>query len=222
MLWIGLIVFILLLTACSSPMLDSSNRGIQQESPITADDIPDEPAKEEITQAISDSTYSQVDNIISSNFPLVDVVREEDTEAEIYATKQFQMEELSAVLTEKIQPDEESEVVDNQQMFIYPDYFVTLKPSEADDDVLLIEVASERFVERNYSPNFLSTYFTIRMLDSLFGNNWSTRRTEACQTGGCYGGYTGKKSSTAVGGSGSGSSNRGSSSYRGGGPSTGK
>ncbi|WP_085991693.1 DUF4247 domain-containing protein [Oceanobacillus senegalensis] len=207
----GLFMVALFLTACSS-----TDRGIQQESSITVGDIPNEPSKKDIIQSIQNSPSTQIDAIIAANFPLVDVVTEDDTTAEIYATTKFNLSELSSVLTENIKPDEESEVIDNRQIFIYPDHFVTLKPSEADNDVLLVEVASETFVERNYSPNFLSTYFTIRMLDSLFGNNWSTRRSNACVTGDCYGGYSGGSSG------GFGTTRRGNSSYRGGGPSFGK
>ncbi|RKQ29879.1 DUF4247 domain-containing protein [Oceanobacillus halophilus] len=217
MLFIGLIFMILLLTACSSPI----DRGIQQESAVTAADIPNEPSQNDIKNAISNSPSNQVDAIIAANFPLIDTVTEDGTSAQIYATTQFGLSELSSVLTSNVQPDEKSEVIDDQQVFIYPDYFVTLKPSEADEDVLLIEVASETFVERNYSPSFLQTYFTIRMLDSLFGNNWTNRRTQACLTGDCYGGYSGgsaKSSKKSI----FGTPGRGSSSFRGGGTGFGK
>jgi len=205
---------ILLLAACSS------DRGIQQESTVTADDVPNEPTKNDIRDAISNSPSSQIDAVIASNFPLVDTVTEDDTRAEIYATTRFGLSELSSVLSNSFQPDEKSDVIDNQQILIYPDYFVTLRPSGADDNVLLIEVASETFVERNYSPNFLSTYFTIRMLDSLFGNNWTNRRSQSCLNGNCYGGYSGGSSSSK--GSLFGTPSRGNSSYRGGGTSFGK
>ncbi len=199
-------------------MPDSSNRGMEENMEIMAEDIPEQSPKETILNNLKESPSNQIDAIIASNFPQVDVVMEDDSMAEIYATTQFQLNELSTLLTEKVQPNEVSEVVDDSQMFIYPDYFVTLKLSEADRDVLLIEVASETFVKRNYSPSFLSTYFTIRMLDSLFGNNWSSRRSQECVNHGCYGGYTGGY----YGGSMSGTPNRGNSTYRGGGPGAGK
>ncbi|MFD1349111.1 DUF4247 domain-containing protein [Oceanobacillus caeni] len=215
---IGLILFLLLITACSSPMPDSSNRGMEENMEITAEDITEEPSKENIINNLKESPSNQIDALIASNFPQVDVVMEDDSMAEIYATKQFQLNELSSLLTEKVKPNEESEVVDDSQMFIYPDYFITLKQSEIDRDVLLIEVASETFVKRNYSPSFLSTYFTIRMLDSLFGNNWSSRRSQDCVNEGCYGGYKGGY----YGGSTSSPPKRGNSTYRGGGPGAGK
>lgn len=215
---VGFILFLLLITACSSPITDSSNRGIEENVEITSENIPEQSSKENILNNLRESPSNQIDAIIASNFPQVDLVMEDDSMAEIYATTQFELNELSSLLTEKVQPNEVSEVVDDSQMFIYPDYFVTLKQSEADRNVLLIEVASETFVKRNYSPNFLSTYFTIRMLDSLFGNNWSSRRSQECVNGDCYGGYTGGY----YGGSMSGTPKRGSSTYRGGGPGAGK
>lgn len=198
----GFILFILFLTACSSPM-DNSDRGIQQEITITAESIPDESGKEEIEAAIAASPSSQIDSIIEANFPLVDVVTDESTTAKIYATKEFILEELASVLTSKVEPEETSEVIDQQQIFIYPDYFVTLKPSVDDENVLLIEVATEQFVQRNYSPSFLQTYFGIRLLDSIFGSNWGSQRNS-----GTYSGY--------------GTPNRGNTTFRGGGPNTGK
>lgn len=192
--------------------MDSSNRGIQQEMTITAENIPDELEKGDIEAAITASPSNQIDAIIGANFPLIDVVSDDSTSAEIYATKEFTLEELASLLTSKAEPEETSEIVDEQQMFIYPDYFVTLKPSADDANVLLIEVASEAFVERNYSPSFLQTYFGIRLLESIFGNNWGSR---SCVTGDCYGGYTGKKPSVST-------PNRGNTTFRGGGPGAGK
>ncbi|WP_087971915.1 DUF4247 domain-containing protein [Oceanobacillus rekensis] len=207
---IGILFTILILSACSS------DRGMSQEIRITADDVPPEPTQDELTSSIQGSPSNQIDAIIAASFPLMDTVSDDSgTTSKIYATTEFNLEELAKVITSTIEPDETSEVVDEQQIFIYPDYFVTLKPSEDDADVLLIEVASEAFVKRNYAPSFLSTYFTIRMLDSLLGNNWSSNRTQACQTGGCYGGYTGKPSGASTG-------TRGRSTFRGGGPGAGK
>ncbi|RDW21558.1 DUF4247 domain-containing protein [Oceanobacillus chungangensis] len=207
----GFILFILFLTACSSPM-DSSERGIQQEVTVTAENIPDELEKEDIEANITASPNNQIDSIIGANFPLIDVVSDDSTSAEIYATTKFSLEELASLITSKAEPEETSEIVDEQQIFIYPDYFVTLKPSVDDASVLLIEVANEAFVERNYSPSFLQTYFGIRLLESIFGNNWGSR---SCQTGACYGGYTGKQQ-------GYGTTNRGNTTFRGGGPNAGK
>lgn len=204
----------LLLSACSS--FDSSTRGMSDDVSITAADIPNEPDKDTIVAAISSSPSNDIADIIGANFSLVDVVTENSNTAEIYATTQFSLSELADVLTNAVTPDEVSELIDNQQIFIYPNDFVTIKESEADDQVLLIEVASESFVRENYSPSFLQTYFTIRLLDSLFGNNWSSQRSLACQTGDCYGGYSGRNATDY------GTTRRGSSTYRGGGPSFGK
>ncbi|RDW16349.1 DUF4247 domain-containing protein [Oceanobacillus arenosus] len=201
----GFILFSLFLTACTSP-IDGTDRGIQQEITITAADIPVESDKQVIEDSIAASPSNQIDAIIESNFPLVDVVTDESTSAQIYATKEFRLEELATVITSKVEPDEASEVIDQQQIFIYPDYFVTLKPSVDDETVLLIEVATEQYAERNYSPSFLQTYFGIRLLESLFGNNWGSFRNEP---------RSGTNSSY-------GTPNRGNTTFRGGGPNAGK
>lgn len=201
------LIFIMILAAgCSS-----NDRGIPEDVEITASDIPEEPSKDEIIDKIKNNSSNDIDDIIEANFSLMDVVSVDADKAEIYATKRFELNELAEVLTAAIEPDKASEVKDNQQILIYPDYFVTLKVSPDDKDALIIELAGDDFVKENYSPSFLQTYFAFRLLDSVFGgNNWG------CRSGKCYGGYTGKGYYP------NGTPNRGSSSYRGGGPGAGK
>ncbi|MBT2216580.1 DUF4247 domain-containing protein [Virgibacillus dakarensis] len=216
--FVGLLLIMLIATSCSSPFQEFSNRGMSEEEvTITTDDIPEEPDKQELISKIKGNTSEQIDDVIEANFSLMDVVSGEGNQhAEIYATKRFALSELATVLIDAMEPEKASEVKDNQQIFIYPDHFVTLKESEEDDNVLLIEVAEDEFVRRNYSPSFLGTYFTFRLLDSLFGNNWSNRRAETCRAGDCYGGYTGKGYYP------DGKPKRGNTTFRGGGPGAGK
>ncbi|WP_106496907.1 DUF4247 domain-containing protein [Lentibacillus sp. Marseille-P4043] len=214
--FIGLLFIMVIAASCSSPYQQFSERGMSDEVSITADDIPEEPDKQELIDKIEGNTSNQVDDIIEANFPLMDVVSGEgNQQAEVFATNRFELDELASVLTTAMEPDKTSEVKDNQQIFIYPNHFVTLKESEDDRDVLLIEVAADEFVRRNYSPSFLGTYFTFRLLDGMFGNNWSSRRAQTCQSGGCYGGYTGKEYHPD-------GQRRGRTSFRGGGPGAGK
>ncbi|OZU88589.1 DUF4247 domain-containing protein [Virgibacillus indicus] len=192
-LLIGLLFLIILLTACS-----------RQDGSIRAEDIPDEPSKDEIAAAIDHASNYEIDDIIEANFPLMDTVTGDSEAAEIYATKEFKLTELSSVLFAAVKPEEISEVKDNQQILIYPDDFVTLRESEEDQNVLLIEVASDGFVRRNYSSSFLSTYFTIRLLENMLGaDNWGSRSR---------GEYRGMKDIP----------NRGNTTFRGGGPGAGK
>lgn len=206
---IGLILIIIIATGCSS-----NGKGIPDEVEITAGDIPDEPSKGEIIDKIENNTSTDIDDIIEANFGLMDVVTVDSDNAEVYATKRFELSELSSVLSSAIKPEKTSEVKDNQQILIYPDYFVTLKVSPDDTDALLIEVAGDEFVRRNYAPSFLGTYFAFRLLDNVLGvNNWNGKRSRECRSGSCYGGYTG---------GGYGTPNRGDTSFRGGGPGSGK
>lgn len=210
--WIvfSVLLFIMIIaTGCASPF--SNDRGMPEEVDITADDIPEEPSKDEIIDKIENNTSNDIDDIIEANFSLMDVVSADNNKSEIFATQRFELSELADVLTAAIDPDEISEVKDNQQIFIYPDNFVTLKVSPDDNDALIIEVASEEFVKQNYSPSFLQTYFAFRLLDGIFGgNNWG------CRSGNCYGGYTGKGYYP------NGTPDRGRTSFRGGGPGAGK
>ncbi|WP_404453568.1 DUF4247 domain-containing protein [Virgibacillus necropolis] len=209
---IGLVIIMIIATGCSSPF--SNERGMSEDIEITADNIPEEPTKEEIINKIKNNTSNDIDDIIEANFALMDVVTVDSNEAEIYATKRFELSELSSVLSSTIEPDKMSEVKDDQQILIYPNYFVTLKVSPDDNDALIIEVAGDEFVRRNYSPSFLSTYFAFRLLDDVLDvDDWGKRRTRECKSGSCYGGYTG---------GGYGTPYRGDTSFRGGGPGAGK
>lgn len=199
-------------TGCSSPF--SNERGMPEEVTITASDVPEEPSKDEIIDKVKNNLSNEIDDSIEANFALMDVVNVNSDKAKIYATTRFELDELSSVFTSTVDPEQISEVKDNQQILIYPDYFITLKVSPDDSEVLLIEVAGDEFVRRNYSPNFLSTYFAFRLLDDVLDvDDWGKRRSRECKSGSCYGGYTGK---------GYGTPNRGDSSYRGGGPGSGK
>jgi len=201
MLCIGLLLLLILLGACSS----------SEGEAIVAADIPEEAEQQEIRTTIehaADGNF-EIDDVIEAAFPLMTTVEGDSSDAEVYATTRFTLSELSSLLTTAFQAEEISEVKDNQQMIIFPEYFVTLRENEADDDVLLIEVADDEFVRRNYSPSFLSTYFSIRLLESMLGNNWNRNDSS--------GSYSGMGS---LGGSGD--TSRGNTTFRGGGPGTGK
>ncbi|SEQ10717.1 protein of unknown function [Virgibacillus subterraneus] len=210
LIFTGLILIMLIMTSCAQ-LGPFSDRGMQEEVIITKDDVPQEPDKESIVNELNSNKDNEIDDLIEANFPLMDVISNESNKAEIYATNQFDLTELSSVLTSAKKPKNESEVKDNQQILIYDDSFVTLKESEDDKDVLLLEVASDEFVRQNYSPSFLSTFFAMSLLNNTFGsNNWG------CRSGNCYGGYTGKGYYP------NGTPNRGGSIFRGGGPGSGK
>lgn len=200
LLCIGLLLLLILLGACSS-----------EDDAIIAEDIPEEESQQAIKRMIEYAANEnfEIDDVVESAFPLMTTVEGDSSNAEVYATTRFTLPELSSVLTTAFRVEEVSEVKDNQQMIIFPDYFVTLRESEADEEVLLIEVAGNEFVRRNYSPNFLSTYFSIRLLESMLGNNWNRDS---------YGDYTGMGS---LGGSGD-TTSRGRTTFRGGGPGSGK
>ncbi|MFZ3578213.1 DUF4247 domain-containing protein [Virgibacillus sp. DJP39] len=213
---ISLLFVLIIATGCSSPFSD--DRGIPEKVEITSTDIPKEPSKAEIIDKIQNNSSNDIDDIIDANFSLMDVVSVEGDKSEIYATQQFGLKELSSVLSAAVKPEKISEVKDNQQILIYPNHFVTLKVSPEDKDVILIEVASDEFVRRNYAPSFLGTYFAIRLLDDVLDvDDWGKRRSRVCKSSGnCYGGYTGRGYFP------NGTPNRGDSSYRGGGPGSGK
>jgi Domain of unknown function (DUF4247) len=204
------LIFVFVLAGCGDLNNDTASLS----------DIPDEPEKETVTSKFENSIGESIETLIDNNFYLLDAISGEGSgNANVYATRLYTVEELIELFKQTEGPDEISEKKNGQQIIIYDDVFITVKPSEEDSDVTLIEVADRTFVRENYSPNYLNTFFTFALLNSLFGNNWSQSRMNTCQNGGCYGGYT---SAYRDNDSGSGGVSRGSSNYRGGGPSAGK
>ncbi|KAB8138278.1 DUF4247 domain-containing protein [Gracilibacillus oryzae] len=190
-------------------------------SSVSIEDIETEETKEEITDNLRNSNTTEIDMLIGNNFNLVDTAAGENTNSNIYATDKFEVQELASIFQDINQPEEISDYIDNQQILIYPDYFVILKDAEDLNNVVYIEVASDEFVRNNYSPNFLATYFAIRILDDVLDvDDWAKKRRSACQTSGCYGGYTSGQSYNKSGATNS--TSRGLGSFRGGGPGSGK
>ncbi|WP_199868521.1 DUF4247 domain-containing protein [Virgibacillus senegalensis] len=211
---VWLLSLVLLLTACGSNLSELS--GVEEEPSVSVEEIPKEPDRREIEEKLRASSGQKIESFFANNFYLLDVVTGEDAQANVYATRQFTREQLVSLVSNVKPPEEASEVKDGEQILIYPDYFVTFKPSEEDADVLLIEVASDQFVRSNYSPNHLNGFFTFLLLNRMLGTSgWENSRMEQCRNGGCYGGYTTRDRGGL-------NTKRGMSSYRGGGASAGK
>ncbi|SDK43263.1 protein of unknown function [Sediminibacillus albus] len=206
---------ILILASCG-PLSNSQLSGSEEKPSVSVDEIPDEPSQSELREKLESASDTEIEALISNNFHLLDVVSGDDGNANVYATRQFTREELVSLITEINSPDEKSEVKDNQQMLIYPNHFVTFKTSEEDNEVLLIEVASDQFVRSNYSPNYLNGFFTFLLINRMLGtSSWERSRMDQCKNSSCYGGYTTQNRGGL-------NTNRGMSSYRGGGSSSGK
>jgi len=71
---------------------------------LTAEDIPNESPKEEIITTIQHSQNYEIDDIIEANFPKITTVEGGSSNAEIFATTQFGLTELSALLAETVNP----------------------------------------------------------------------------------------------------------------------
>jgi len=203
------ILSVLFLTGCTQGFAD---RGMEDTYTF-----PDEPGKKTLLNRMENRSFQNASDLVSKTFPLLDQVQgnKSNQEARIYVTQQFGIQELSKIIAEKYTPDRESDYKDGKKVLIYANTFITFKQSEQDEDVTLIEIASDRFVRNNYSPNFFNGLFAMMVLNRVLGaDDWSNKRRSACASGGCYGGYSVKKYSSS-------GSFRGSTG-RGGGPSSGK
>ncbi|MFD1019029.1 DUF4247 domain-containing protein [Thalassobacillus hwangdonensis] len=213
----GVIVILIVFNAFGGDDASKGMSGAYEEA--TYGELPDEPSKSEITQSISQSSATNIESLIEENFPLLDKVRGENGLANVYMTREFEIPELTELISEKLEPDEISERVEGKQALIYPDQFIILKESTEEPDVVLIEVASDDFVRNNYAPGFFTGMLAYRILDDVLDvDDWHKKRRNQCKNGNCYGGYTMYGGSFRSGDSGG---LRGYDS-RGGGPGTGK
>lgn len=212
---LGGIVFlsIIFLASCSNSSYTEFSSYNDNDS--IKDQLIGEPSREEIVNQLENNAAPTLEGIIGNTFTFIESVSGDQSVSNVYATSELDVQELAELLVHTTNPEEVSDYIDQQQILIYPDHFVFIKDSEVDVDVTIIEVATDEFVRNNYSPNFLSTYFTIRLIDSMLGaDDWSRNRSRYCRTNDCYGGYT-----TNRGGP---TKQRGMGSFRGGGPSAGK
>ncbi|KGX84476.1 hypothetical protein N783_14235 [Pontibacillus marinus BH030004 = DSM 16465] len=207
------ILSVLFLTSCSQGFAEL-DRGMQNTYTF-----PEEPSKQTLMNRMENRSFQNAEDFVSSTFPLLDKVRgnQSNQEARIYVTQRFGVKELSNIVSEKFKPDRESDYNNGKKVLIYADTFITFKQSEQSSDVTLIEIASDRFVRNNYSPNFFNGLFALWVLDEVLDvDDWGKKRRKACLSGGCYGGYSSEKYRSGSSGSFRGSSGRG------GGPSSGK
>lgn len=185
----------------------------------TSYSFPEEGSKDKLLEKLTKGSFKEPSNMISDTFPLLDVVKgtQGSREAKIYSTQSFSIQELASLVVEKFPPEQESELHNGKKILVYPNEFITFKQSEQDQNVVLMEIASDEFVRNNYSPNFFDGLLALWILDEVLDvDDWGKKRRKACLSGACYGGYSSKKYRSGTSGSFRGSTNRG------GGPSSGK
>ncbi|MRG87700.1 DUF4247 domain-containing protein [Salinibacillus xinjiangensis] len=157
----------------------------------SSDAVLDTVTKEEVQANIKNENYTSIEDMLDGNFTLVDVISEGTNQTtNIFATRQFTLNELSSLIQKGTNPDEVSEVQDNKQILIYNDEILTLQVDEKDPDLVLAEVATKEFVREHYSPNYFNGFFALWVLDEVLDvDDWGKKRANACKQGNCYGGY---------------------------------
>ncbi|KAB7704777.1 DUF4247 domain-containing protein [Bacillus aerolatus] len=164
---------------------------------------------------------AQIEDYISDRYSLIDVVRSQDAGIEdsyVYLAEDQQVKEVADELIQVQKPDETGKYVSGKQVLIYDDQFVILTEAPDQPDQTLIEVSDQEFVRSYYHPGFFQGMLLGHMLSNMFGGGWDRYQRGRCGSAynnDCYGGYgsTGRWNSGAGG--------RGST-FRGGGPGTGK
>ncbi len=163
----------------------------------------------------------EADDFIDQNYTFVDAVqndRNTGDRAMLYRSNQS-VAKTAAELIEVEQPRKVGEEVEGRQVLVYDNEFIILTEDPDNPGSTLVEVAEDEFVRTHYHPGFFSGMFLGSLLSSRFGPAWERTQTTRCRNNnyGCYsgGGYYGTFSPGSFG------RGRGST-FRGGGPGTGK
>lgn len=128
--------------------------------------------------------YEVKDNVSSSLNP--------NDPDQIFVAKNQTIPTVASDLKKAVGPKKISQFVNNKQVLVYDNYFVTLTKDQQAPNNTLIEVASYDFVRENYRPSFFDGLLTYYMLNNLLGvNNWASRQHTHClgSVNGCYQGY---------------------------------
>ncbi|PAQ14598.1 hypothetical protein CD798_09920 [Bacillaceae bacterium SAOS 7] len=169
---------------------------------------------------------SNVEEYISEQYPLVDVVQSPSSENDnsyIYQAENQSVPEVAEELIGVEQPEEIGEYVNDKQVLIYDNHLIILTKDPNNDANSLIEVATEGFVRDYYRPGFFQGMLIGHVLTDMFGKNWDNKQRNRCgpnRNEDCYESY-GSSGAGYYGSWGSGSSGRGAT-FRGGGPGEGK
>jgi hypothetical protein len=172
---------------------------------------------------------TEVLDYTQENYPLVDVVKSSVNDQDVtrvFKAEGATIENVASQIQDNvsIEPVEVSEKIDDKQILVYDNYFVTMTVDPENSSNTLIEVANYGFVRDNYQPSFFNGLLVGWVLNEILDvDDWGKKQQNRCKysQGGCYGGYsvTGKGYKGPVGQP---SLRGGSSSVRGGGPGTGK
>ncbi|HZG73553.1 MAG TPA: DUF4247 domain-containing protein [Chondromyces sp.] len=168
--------------------------------------------------------FRGIEEYIQENYLLVDVLQSDvdsNGVSKIYRAENQDLSQVANELSEAVNPEEIGQQVEGKQVLVYDESFVFLSedPEQAGDT--LIEVSTTEFVRHHYSPGFFQGMLLGNMLSNMFGNDWERSQRNRCIQQGrddCYRGYS---SSGGGGYYGGGSIGRGST-FRGGGPGSGK
>lgn len=161
----------------------------------------------------------EADDYIEENYTFVDAVQSDgntNDRAMLYRTDKGLSETASEIIRVQ-EPQKVGEEVDGRQVLVYENEFIILTEDPDNSGSTLVEVAEEEFVRTHYHPGFFSGMLLGSFLNGRFGSNWERTQLNKCgrNNNGCYSGGGGYGSFS------SGSYKRGST-FRGGGPGTGK
>ncbi|MBM7649429.1 hypothetical protein JOC78_002382 [Bacillus ectoiniformans] len=163
--------------------------------------------------------FTSAEEHIVENYPLIDAVESQvnsEDRSLIYQAENRKVEELADELIQVEEPDQTGKYTEGKQVLIYDDQFIILSEDPETPDHSLIEISDEEFVRDNYRPGFFTGMLLGQFLSNSFGSSWDKNaRCRQYNNDDCYNGYG------SSGGYYGGSSGRGST-FRGGGPGTGK
>lgn len=102
-----------------------------------------------------------------ADYPLESVAGEGDSWSRVYRAAGKSVPEVADEMAAAEKPQEISERQTERMFLVYPDRWVHLQQYKEKPEDTLIEISSRNFVQQNYDPSFIQTYFAAVVVSEL-------------------------------------------------------
>lgn len=134
---------------------------------------------------------SNANNYIKETYPLVDVQGAGKENAKVYSAENQDVPTVAHELAQKETPKEKSKESTEKMFLIYKDKIINIQKDPTNEKNSLIEIDSIQYAKNNYASDFLKTYLTATILQSVLGGGWFSDDGKSK-----YGGYSSQSSSS--------------------------
>jgi hypothetical protein len=115
---------------------------------------------------------SNASNYIKETYPLVDVQGNGKNNAKVYSAADKDVPAVAEEITKQETPEEVSKRSTEKMFLIYNGKIINIQKDPANDSNSLVEIDSIEYAKHNYASDFLKSYLTASILQSVLGGSW--------------------------------------------------